>query len=82
MTDSVIDREILDRPVSNGTVHDYVALLKPRVMSLVVFSGFAGMVWRPVICIRCWPWSRCCVSPWRRVPPVPSICGMTAISTP
>ena len=24
-------------------VSDYIALLKPRVMSLVVFTGFAGM---------------------------------------
>ena len=28
-------------------VSDYVALLKPRVMSLVVFTGFAGMVVAP-----------------------------------
>src|SRR4029453_12872962 len=26
-----------------GSIRDYIALLKPRVMSLVVFSGFAGL---------------------------------------
>ncbi|MGH1398416.1 MAG: heme o synthase [Alphaproteobacteria bacterium] len=30
-------------PPSEGTVSDYFALLKPRVMSLVIFTGFAGM---------------------------------------
>jgi protoheme IX farnesyltransferase len=30
-----------------GAVSDYVALLKPRVMSLVVFTGFAGMFLAP-----------------------------------
>jgi protoheme IX farnesyltransferase len=30
-----------------GDVRDYVALLKPRVMSLVVFTGFAGLFLAP-----------------------------------
>ncbi len=30
-----------------GTWRDYVALLKPRVMSLVVFTGFAGLIAAP-----------------------------------
>lgn len=30
-------------PVFESRVSDYIALLKPRVMSLVVFTGFAGM---------------------------------------
>ena len=30
-----------------GTVADYIALLKPRVMSLVVFTAFVGMVLAP-----------------------------------
>lgn len=34
-------------PRSDAAVRDYVALLKPRVMSLVVFSGFAGLVAAP-----------------------------------
>src|SRR5215210_8491126 len=29
---------------SNGDVSDYIALLKPRVMSLVVFTALVGMV--------------------------------------
>jgi len=31
-----------------ATVHDYIALLKPRVMSLVVFTGLIGLVIAPV----------------------------------
>jgi heme o synthase len=38
----------LSRPlVEGGEVADYIALLKPRVMSLVVFSGFAGLLVAP-----------------------------------
>ena len=33
---------------ATGDVSDYVALLKPRVMSLVVFTAFAGLVIAPV----------------------------------
>src|SRR4051812_19607414 len=29
--------------ISEAKVADYIALLKPKVMSLVVFTGFAGM---------------------------------------
>src|SRR5262245_14048764 len=36
-----------------GTVADYFALLKPRVMSLVVFTAFAGMIAAPA---RIHPW--------------------------
>ncbi|MGD1876591.1 MAG: heme o synthase [Kiloniellaceae bacterium] len=34
-------------PRGAGQVSDYLALLKPRVMSLVVFSGFAGLYAAP-----------------------------------
>jgi protoheme IX farnesyltransferase len=34
-------------PEAGARVADYLALLKPRVMSLVVFSGFAGLVLAP-----------------------------------
>jgi heme o synthase len=34
-------------PRGTGRVSDYLALLKPRVMSLVVFSGFAGLYAAP-----------------------------------
>lgn len=33
----------LSTPISEARVADYIALLKPRVMSLVVFTAFAGM---------------------------------------
>lgn len=32
---------------AGGSVADYIALLKPRVMSLVVFTGVAGMILAP-----------------------------------
>lgn len=32
-----------DSPANEAKVSDYFALLKPRVMSLVIFTGFAGM---------------------------------------
>ena len=37
---------IAARPLS-PSVGDFIALLKPRVMSLVVFTGLAGMVMAP-----------------------------------
>lgn len=36
------------RMVGESTLSDYVSLLKPRVMSLVLFSGFVGMILNPV----------------------------------
>src|SRR3546814_14456068 len=33
--------------LDGSQLSDYMALLKPRVMSLVVFTGFAGMVVAP-----------------------------------
>ncbi len=42
------DRTIALSPVAGtACVADYVALLKPRVMSLVVFTGFAGLYLAP-----------------------------------
>ena len=32
---------------ASARISDYLALLKPRVMSLVVFTGFAGMIVAP-----------------------------------
>ncbi len=40
-------REPQAAPVAEARVADYVALLKPRVMSLVVFTGLVGMVVAP-----------------------------------
>ncbi len=48
MTDTGLN--INDRSLSNrlgGDVSDYFALLKPRVMSLVIFTGLVGMVVAP-----------------------------------
>jgi protoheme IX farnesyltransferase len=39
---------LLDQALLGGTARDWVALLKPRVMSLVVFSGAAGLLVAPV----------------------------------
>ncbi len=38
--------DVADPPLG-GTVGDFIALLKPRVMSLVVFTAFVGMVAAP-----------------------------------
>lgn len=35
--------DIVEHSFSDATVSDYFALLKPKVMSLVIFTGFAGM---------------------------------------
>jgi protoheme IX farnesyltransferase len=43
-----IDNRLEDELVLSGTVRDYIALLKPRVMSLVIFTAFVGMVIAPV----------------------------------
>ena len=42
MSDVVVSRE-----AAGARVADFVALMKPRVMSLVVFSGFAGLMAAP-----------------------------------
>jgi protoheme IX farnesyltransferase len=50
LSDSVYQPDRLAaRPLDTGreTVRDYVQLLKPRVMTLVVFSGIAGLVVAP-----------------------------------
>ena len=40
-------RGVVGGGVATGSVRDYFELLKPRVMSLVVFTGFAGMIVAP-----------------------------------
>lgn len=48
MSDTSIDyRENTAGGTLAGDVRDYIALLKPRVMSLVVFSGLAGLLVAP-----------------------------------
>ncbi len=39
--------EALSATIAPAAISDYIALLKPRVMSLVVFSGLAGIVLAP-----------------------------------
>jgi protoheme IX farnesyltransferase len=39
---------VTDARLSEATASDYLSLLKPRVMSLVVFTAFVGMVAAPV----------------------------------
>lgn len=40
---SAVSNLLVDSAKPEARVEDYIALLKPRVMSLVVFSGFAGL---------------------------------------
>jgi protoheme IX farnesyltransferase len=49
LSDVAISTEAVDRaaPIAGARVADFVELLKPRVMSLVVFSGFAGLMVAP-----------------------------------
>jgi heme o synthase len=47
MTDIARTRLADDNDVLIGSLGDYVALLKPRVMSLVVFTALVGMVMAP-----------------------------------
>ncbi|TQV83463.1 heme o synthase [Denitrobaculum tricleocarpae] len=50
MTDTSADIKVETTGVAlsgGASVRDYIALLKPRVMSLVVFSGFAGLIVAP-----------------------------------
>lgn len=71
-----------DGELSEASARDYFELLKPRVMSLVVFTAFAGLVLAPghinpvlgLIAILC-----IAVAP---APPVRSTCGTMPISTP
>lgn len=48
MADVGVDTTTLRaEPVTGGTVGDYLALMKPRVMSLVVFTALVGMIVAP-----------------------------------
>ena len=45
---SVIDHNAIELPrISDASVADYIALLKPRVMSLVIFTALVGLVIAP-----------------------------------
>ncbi|MBR0758598.1 protoheme IX farnesyltransferase [Bradyrhizobium jicamae] len=46
---SVVDHNAIELPrISEAEVGDYIALLKPRVMSLVVFTALVGLMIAPV----------------------------------
>jgi len=49
MADTSINAETESRGLAStgGTVSDFIALMKPRVMSLVIFTAFVGMVVAP-----------------------------------
>ena len=58
------------------------ALMKPRVMSLVVFTALVGLVVAPGQSIRCWASPRWSASRSAPAPPARSTCGTTPTSTP
>jgi protoheme IX farnesyltransferase len=47
VTDTTLQAAFAGTTAGDSRVADYLALLKPRVMSLVVFSGFAGLMVAP-----------------------------------
>lgn len=48
MSDTSLDARITEIDTHyGGDINDYIALLKPRVMSLVVFTAFVGMITAP-----------------------------------
>lgn len=58
---------------------DWLALLKPRVISLVVFTGAAGLYMAPGPINRWWRLSVSCAYAWHQVQRAPSTCGMIVI---
>jgi len=65
-TDIGIERRALS-PAAGGSVGDFVALMKPRVMSLVIFTALTGLVLARAPCIRRWPSLRFYALPSARV---------------
>ena len=78
-TELTADAALIDGP----PIGDFIALLKPRVMSLVVFTAIAGLVLAPgtlhpvlaAIAVLC-------IAVGARAPPGRSTCGTSATSTP
>ena len=67
----------VSRRLHDAAVTDFIALLKPRVMSLVVFTGFAGMMVAPgSIHPVIGGVLQYCVRPLPRARPVPLTCGI------
>ena len=74
-TIGVLKRAEAEAPVSEPALGDYLILLKPRVMSLVVFTGFAGLVVAPghihpllaavaILCIAVGAGAAGCINMW------------------
>ena len=62
-------------------VRDWIALLKPRVMSLVVFTGLIGLLVAPGQLNPVLAFTAVCASPSRPERAARSTCGTTATST-
>ncbi len=45
---SIADDEVSGSPAAQGELGDYLALMKPRVMQLAIFTALAGMIAAPV----------------------------------
>ena len=77
-----VETEIGRIGAAESSIGDFVALMKPRVMSLVVFTALTGMVLAPgQHPSRARPSSRCSASPSARAPRARSTCGTTPTST-
>jgi heme O synthase-like polyprenyltransferase len=63
---SIVDHHAIDLSprISEAGVADYIALLKPRVMSLVVFTALVGLVIAPVTSIPSLRSPRSSALPW------------------
>ena len=68
-TPPTIPLRLATRPTA--AVADYLEILKPRVMSLVVFTGWSGSFWLRAISIRCLQQSQCCALRSGREQPAP-----------
>ena len=85
MTDTVPPRRRPQRRVRRRVSHpvgDWIALLKPRVMALVVFTGLVGLLvapghLHPVLAFT----AMLCIAVARRARRARSTCGTTATST-
>jgi hypothetical protein len=58
---------------------DYLDLMKPRVMSLVIFTAVVGYLARRVTIIQSWALSRFLPLPWGQGRQARSTCGMMPI---
>ncbi len=81
LPDPVIAAPAADTGQPEGTLRDWFVLLKPRVVTLVVFTGVVGLLVAPGHLHPVLASPRCCASPSPPAPRAPSTCGTTATST-